>query len=103
MNEILESRIDGEADVIFGGKIGACTNSLKIEQPNRVLRIGELNENLGIGTWNNNINESSFKEGFQVNLVFTNPDSIDVVIDWLKETKKELNDKLKEVKDYERV
>lgn len=94
MSKILESRIDGEADIIFGGKIGACTNSLNIEEPNRVLRIGELNENLGVGTWNNSINESNFKEGFQVNLVFTNSDSIDVVIDWLKETKKELNDKL---------
>lgn len=89
--DILESRIQGEADIIFGGKIGSITTELKdIVTHNIVLRIGELKEKHEVGEFNN----SEFADDFQVNMIFTNPNSIDAVIGWLEVAKEELNNKI---------
>lgn len=89
MNEILESRIEGEADIIFGGKIGSKFASIQdVNEPHIVLRLGEVQEKseVGVPTKFNFINDC------QVNMIFTNPKSIDVVIGYLEKAKKELNE-----------
>ena len=90
MQEI-KSGIRGEAEIIFGGKIGCCTTSVKVNKPNVAIRIGELKESLPIGQITK---EEDYKEGFQVNLVFDNIKSIETVQEWLEHAKMRLREQL---------
>lgn len=90
MKEI-KSGINGEAEIIFGGKIGACISKINIDKPNVVVRIGELKEVLQIGVFTK---KSEYKEGFQVNMVFDKIESIEIVQEWLENAKKRLNNQL---------
>ena len=49
MDELV-SGIQGEANIIFGGKIGSVLTKLKTEEPNIILRVGELKEEETIGS-----------------------------------------------------
>ena len=87
----LESQIKGQAEIIFGGKIGACISKVNIDKPNVAVRIGELKEVLEIGVFTK---KSDYKDGFQVNMVFDSVRSIEVVQEWLEHAKEKLNNQL---------
>ena len=95
MQEI-KSGIRGNAEIIFGGKIGGCTTSVKIDKPNVAIRIGELKAVLPIGVPTKKFN---YEKDFQVNLVFDKIESIETFQKWLDNAKVKLQNQL-EGKDW---
>ena len=87
----LVSEIQGNANIIFGGKIGSVLTKLKTEEPNIVLRVGELKEEETIGLVDKN---REYKDGYQVHMIFNKVESIDAVMKWLELAKEKLQNQL---------
>jgi len=87
----LNSEIRGQANIVFGGKVGSSLSKLTIEEPNIVIRIGELELVQTIGIVEEN---RKYKNGFQVNMVFSNIESIKAVRKWLDLAEEKLQNQL---------
>lgn len=87
----LESGIVGNANIIYGGKIGGTISRIKSDEPNVVVRIAELQDKQVIGEVEEN---RIYKTDFQVNMVFDKIESIDAVMNWLERAKEKLNNQL---------
>lgn len=101
-----ESGIDGEATMIFGGKIGAKVYSTKVGgKLQEVVAIKELNHKVEVGADGQHYDEETFKElDSQVHMVFDNVESIEVVQRWLAEakirlTRREFTEELRKIKE----
>lgn len=85
--EKLESGIFGNADVIFGGKIGATIGELKEEDFYVVLCLYELSKKYELGVIPTN---EDFDREPEATLMFKDVKSIEIVQEWLEEAKQTL-------------
>ena len=91
MKNQLKSEIQGNANIIYGGKIGGAISRLERDEPNVIIRIGELQEINIIGQIEK---DRKYKDGYQVNMVFNNLESIDAVMNWLEVARENLRNQL---------
>ena len=87
----LESGIQGQANIIFGGKIGSTLTKLNTDEFNVVLRVGELKEVQTIGLAEK---DREYEDGYQVHMIFNKVESIDAVMKWLELAKEKLQNQI---------
>ena len=87
----LKSQIEGKANIIFGGKIGGAITKFKTDEPNIILRIGELSKEKSIGE---PTKDNDYEKDFQVNMIFNNIESIKIVKKWLDIAEEKLQNQL---------
>lgn len=87
----LNSEIRGQANIVFGGKIGGAITKFKTDEPNIILRIGELSKEKSIG---DTTEDNDYEKDFQVNMIFNNIESIKIVKKWLDMAEEKLQNQL---------
>ena len=91
----VESGVFGEAEVIFGGKVGASLGKADdVNVPHIVVMFEELNKNMEIGI---DTSKEDCHKTPQVFMLFDNIESIEVVQKILELGKQELINKLNKV------
>lgn len=87
----MESKVEGNARVVFGGKIGVGT-TLKISgnETTSSIFFGELNREYEIGCEDLDDTDKKADGDKKVELIFTDPRSVDIVIKYLQEIRTNL-------------